>query len=73
MKTGMLWFDDHTSQTLCEKIERAATRYTEKYGQRPNTCYVHPIRLLGNPELPADITVVASDTVLPRHLWIGIK
>jgi len=41
MDVGMLWFDATPDRSLGAKVERAATYYREKYGRRPNVCYIH--------------------------------
>ncbi len=78
MNTGMLWFDDNPKTELTKKIERAATYYEEKYGQRPNLCLVHPTMLAknGNTEIGKDdarLEVRTATYVQPNHFWIGIK
>jgi len=42
MKIGMLWFDNDKQTDLATKIQHAADYYQNKYGLRPNLCYVHP-------------------------------
>jgi len=44
MNIGMLWFDNSKTD-LFTKIERAAGYYHNKYGRRPNLCFVHPSTL----------------------------
>lgn len=75
MIRGLLWFDNNKARTLDEKVKRAAEHFVEKYGERPTVCYVHPAHLgAGQLEgIPEDIEMKESNTVLPHHLWIGIK
>jgi hypothetical protein len=41
VEVGLLWYDD--SQTdFAKKVLEAAERYEEKFGARPNRCYVNP-------------------------------
>lgn len=75
LKTGLLWFDDDSTHSLEDKIHRAAIRYQEKYGRRPNVCYVHPTDFLvnvGNSLDLSDIEVYPLHSILRHHLWIGI-
>lgn len=83
MKIGMLWFDNDKQTDLVTKVENAADYYQQKYGLRPNTCYVHPTMAPGGddaaiedegPVLEAgSIHVKTSKTVLPNHIWIGVN
>jgi len=78
MRVGLLWFDDDPKKEISLKVKEAAERYFEKFGQRPNVCYVSPATL----PLPRDtsgtegihldgLCVLASPLVLPDHFWIG--
>src|SRR4030067_880288 len=49
MDTGMLWFDDGP-QALKEKVERAVSFYSTKYGRTPTLCLVHPATLADGKE-----------------------
>ena len=72
MRVGMLWLDDSPKRSLDEKVRRAAAYYRQKYGQRPNLCYVHPAML---PEGPLEVDGVAVrplKDILPQHLWLGV-
>ena len=76
MNIGMLWFDNDPKTDFSIKIERAASYYREKYGKKPNVCFVHPNML----QLPpadksprSDIEVRTTKSVLPNHFWIGIN
>ncbi len=42
MKSGLLWYDADPKKPIWDKIEEAAQRYYEKFGVRPNTCFVNP-------------------------------
>lgn len=79
MDFGLLWYDGDPRRPLEEKIERAAQRYREKFGRRPNTCFVHPRLVHGHsgekPQLadpPATIRVVSAPNVLLHHFWVGV-
>lgn len=72
MNVGLLWYDDDPKRPFAEKIEAAARRYREKFGVRPNTCYVNPASLPdGNGHL-RQIKVVATPIILPNHFWLGV-
>jgi len=71
MRTGLLWYDD-SKLDLHAKVLEAADRYSEKFGARPNRCYVHP-GCMGKQEPHVDgIRLVPSQAVLPNHFWVGV-
>jgi hypothetical protein len=81
MNIGMLWFDNDTKVDLNSKIHRAAGYYKDKYGRKPNLCYIHPT-MAGKPENKSndsssmragDIEVRTTRSVLPNHIWIGVN
>ena len=72
LKSGWLWFDDSPRITLQEKVERAARRYTERFGRAPTVCYVHPKTLLGANPVAGSVQVIESCTIQPNHFWLGI-
>lgn len=73
MNVGMLWFDNDPKTDLKAKIERAALYYRNKYGKKPNLCFVHPSMLPGDHEKPKEIEIRTTRSVLPNHFWIGIN
>lgn len=71
MEVGLLWYDDSKTD-FATKVREAGERYEEKFGRKPNRCYVNPTCL---PEdgVPANgIKVVTSPGVLPHHFWVGV-
>ncbi len=52
MKSGLLWYDADPRKPLWTKIAEAAQRYYEKFGVRPNTCFVNPGALPQEGALP---------------------
>jgi hypothetical protein len=73
MKVGMMWYDGG-ADGLTQRVSRAVAYYQEKYGGRPNVCFVHPSGAGGEAMTGVDsIRVRASELVLPGHLWIGIE
>jgi hypothetical protein len=80
MNIGMLWFDNDTKTELPIRIERAALYYREKYGKKPNVCFVHPSMVKIEPTdnqpktiIRGEIELRTSKSVLPNHFWIGIN
>lgn len=73
MKQGLLWFDNDPKGSLEEKIARAAERYSQKFGHRPDTCYVNP-QLVSSQEIVTSngVRVMAAKHVLPHHFWLGV-
>jgi len=74
MKQGLLWFDNDPRRSLEEKITQAAERYTQKFGQQPNTCYVNPQMVLGKGKrkVVKKVRVVTAQNILLYHFWLGI-
>jgi hypothetical protein len=73
MTVGMLWFDGNRKQPLAERIQRAASFYHEKYGDKPNLCFVHPQTLNGGEIASSEgVTLRTSSSVLPDHFWLGV-
>jgi hypothetical protein len=71
VEVGLLWYDDSPTD-FATKVLEAAQRYEEKFGARPNRCYVNP-ECLPEDGLPSNgIKVLASPIVLPNHFWVGI-
>lgn len=72
MDFGMLWLDDDRKRPLAEKVRRAAEYYENKYGEVPNYCLVN--MAMAEDEMTVDaIEVAPTRTVLPYHLWLGIR
>ena len=70
MKTGLLWLDDRRDVPFYHKLAHASSYYQEKYGHRPDLCFVHP-SCLPSEEPGVDIVVRSSDDILPDHFWLG--
>ncbi len=79
MNVGMLWFDNDSKSDLNTKVSRAADYYTDKYGNQPNLCFIHPSMVLLDQEAESteqrlkagEIEVRLTKSVLPHHIWIG--
>ena len=74
MKSGLLWYDASPNRTLDKKIEDAARRYAEKFGQAPNMCFVNPkdVQKLEADKLKVNVKVSSKPTILPNHIWLGV-
>ena len=72
MDIGMLWLDDDKNRSLEEKVKRAAQYYRDKYGRKPNVCFINKIP--GNDSNEVDkITIVQDKTILPHHFFLGLR
>jgi len=71
---GLLWFDG-SDEPLHRKVQGAATYYRTKHGQWPDLCYVHPSACErdGVCDLVDKVAIVARESVLPHHFWIGVE
>jgi len=74
VKIGLLWYDD-SEMDLATKVQEAAQRYEEKFGRRPNTCYVHPASLPEGEKAFSlnGMKVVTCPSTLPNHFWVGVQ
>jgi len=80
MQVGLLWFDSDPQRGVTAKIEDAARRYREKFGQLPDTCYVNSATLntavppLVSPQVSGRLLrVVPAANILPHHFWVGVE
>ncbi len=64
---GWLWFDDDPRTSLEEKVNRAATRYRQRFGRPPRLCYVSQKTLGGQQPALAALQVRGASNVLPGH------
>ena len=82
MREGLLWLDADPKRDLADKVARAAKCYHNKFGRRPDLCFVNP-SMLSNGSGPhaADrdflevngVRLLPADNVLKHHFWIGIE
>ncbi len=71
MRVGMMWYDGDKGG-LPERLGRAVSYYREKYGSRPNICYVHASG--DREQVTVDgVRVEPSALVLPGHMWLGVE
>ncbi|NPV85519.1 MAG: hypothetical protein HPY45_05870 [Anaerolineae bacterium] len=73
MNTGMLWFDNDPKTDLVIKVCRAANYYQNKYGRKPDLCFVHPSMLNQKRQKAEGIEIRSSRQILPNHFWLGIS
>ena len=82
MKSGLLWYDNNRKTSLADKIEAAAKRYREKFGKSPNQIYINPVDAELHPdqfqrarnEIEArGGNLDTKKTIMPNHIWLGIK
>lgn len=71
MTTGMLWYDKDPTKKISEKILSAVNYYQQKYGIKPNICFIHP-RLRDNNLAPeVNLEIQYNFSISPDHIWIG--
>jgi len=80
MQVGLLWFDSDPHRGVTAKIEDAARRYREKFGQPPDTCYVNRAALndtvmtTPSQQVPGGaLRIVPATNILPNHFWVGVE
>jgi hypothetical protein len=71
MKSGLLWYDA-SKVDITAKIQQAAQRYQQKFGVKPDTCFVNPKDLAGEVNVQ-NIAVKPKATILPNHIWLGVS
>jgi hypothetical protein len=72
LEVGMLWFDDTPGRPVMAIIERAVEHYTEKYGEVPSVCLVHPDALADEGYPGNSVNILPAPNVLPHHFWLGV-
>ncbi|HOU15111.1 MAG TPA: hypothetical protein PKZ84_18530 [Anaerolineae bacterium] len=70
MDVGLLWHDSG-AEDLAWKLARAAKRYRDRFGDKPNVCYVNPSLLPEGDRKVDGILVRSSPRVLRHHFWLG--
>lgn len=71
MTIGLLWHDNQHPIDLAVKL--AAARYEERFGEKPNVCYVHPTVLPDGDRTVSGVLIKSSSRVLRCHYWIGVE
>ena len=71
MKSGLLWYDAST-QDMTAKILQAAARYQQKFGVKPDMCFVNP-RDVPQAQDVQGIHIKSKTTIMPNHIWLGVS
>lgn len=66
---GLLWQDGQDKIT--DRVNRAKERYVHRFGEQPDTCYVHPSELTDTQVRGIELRAV--QTVQPGYYWIGVE
>lgn len=72
MIEGLLFFIKDPNKELADKINWGATRYREKFGRCPTTCYLNTADLNGEREING-IRLRAVPNIQRYHYWIGVE
>ncbi len=70
MDIGLLWHDGGSTD-MAGTLAQAAKRYRDRFGDKPNVCYVHPTLLPDGDRKVNGILVRSSARVLRHHFWLG--
>jgi len=70
MEVGLLWHDSG-AEDLAWKLSRAAKRYHERFGDKPDVCYVNPAQLPDGDRTINGILVRPSPRIMRHHFWLG--
>ena len=71
MKSGLLWYDAST-QDMAAKILQAAARYQQKFGVKPDTCFVNPRDVPQEGQVQG-IQIKSKTTIMPNYIWLGVR
>lgn len=63
---------DNTGDPIEKRIRRAAQRFEEKYGKKPNVCHVNPI-MIDEGTMVQGIDVIADSNVRPDRFVVGVR
>ena len=69
LEMGLLWYEPSRGVPLAERVDAAAHRYLERFGEAPNICLVAPSDVE-----PFDRIAVRSDLrIRPGYLLVGVE
>jgi len=71
MQSGLLWYDNSTLD-MTAKILQAAARYQQKFGVKPDTCFVNP-KDAPHVATVQGIHIKTKLTAMPNYFWLGIN
>lgn len=69
IEMGLLWYEPSRGVPLAERIDAAAERYLERFGEAPNVCLVSPSEV----EAFDRIAVRGDKRIQPGYLLVGIE
>jgi hypothetical protein len=72
MDQGMLWYDNHRTQTVETRLQAAVDFFIAKYGHPPLCCFVNPDMLSKPIQIKGSIKVIPSERILKNHIWLEI-
>ena len=70
MNEGMLWYDNHNSETVELRLQKAVDFFIAKYGHPPVCCFVNPDMLSEPMKLQDSVKVIPNERVLKNHIWL---
>lgn len=71
MANGLLWFDDRKNISTEQKILDAVLFYQQKFGVKPDCCYLNPLACDQNiPKQMAGLRIEIRKYVLPNHFLL---
>lgn len=73
MNTGLLWFDHDLTNSIQERIFKAAAYFHEKFGVQPNLCYLNPKFNHSDSFESIEIEIKYNGGIQPNHIWLGVK
>lgn len=70
MKEGMLWYNGQHGKNISESIASAIDFFMNKYGSKPQICYLNPEHLDKSLNLTNNVKIVSSERVIMNHIWL---
>jgi hypothetical protein len=70
MKEGMLWYDSQGGKNIAESISSAIEFFTNKYGTKPQECYLNPSQCAGEVDEIGEVKIVPSEKMIENHIWL---
>lgn len=70
MNKGMLWYDNNTKLNIENRVQKAVEFFIEKYGYKPQCCFVNPDMAEEPIKIKDNIKIVPNEKVLKNHIWL---
>jgi len=70
MEKGMMWCKDDKKESMTDSLKKAFDYYSDKYGSKPDTCYVNP-NAFDELNSVDYINIVSAKSILRNNFWIG--